>query len=63
MFWGVRFSYTPSSVPYFSSSSVAVLGPTPATPGMLSELSPMRAFRSMMRMGSKPYSARKTSGV
>ena len=30
---------------------------------MLSELSPIRAFRSIMWMGAKPYSARKASSV
>ena len=42
---------------------MAVFSPMPFTPGMLSLASPMRAFRSMMWMGSKPYSSRKVSGV
>ena len=42
---------------------MAVFSPTPGTPGMLSELSPIRAFRSTIFSGSKPYSSRKRSGV
>ena len=42
---------------------MAVFSPMPRTPGMLSEASPMRAFRSIIWMGSKPYSSRKDSGV
>ena len=42
---------------------MAVFSPTPLMPGMLSDVSPMRAFRSMIWMGSKPYSARNASGV
>ena len=37
---------------------MAVFSPMPFTPGMLSEESPMRAFRSMSFMGSKPYFSR-----
>ena len=42
---------------------MAVFSPTPGTPGMLSLASPMRAFRSMMWMGSKPYASRKAASV
>ena len=42
---------------------MAVFSPTTGTPGMLSEVSPIRAFRSIMWMGSKPYCSRKVSGV
>ena len=42
---------------------MAVFSPTPLTPGILSELSPIRAFRSTMWMGSKPYCSQKASGV
>ena len=42
---------------------MAVFSPMPGTPGMLSLLSPIRAFRSIMWMGSKPYVSRKTAGV
>ena len=43
--------------------SMAVFSPMPLTPGILSLESPMRAFRSTIWMGSKPYSSRKASGV
>ena len=33
---------------------MAVFSPTPGTPGMLSEVSPMRAFRSTICKGPKP---------
>ena len=33
---------------------MAVFSPTPGTPGMLSEESPMRAFKSTIWGGSKP---------
>ena len=52
-----------ATVPKRTSRSFAVFSPMPGTPGMLSELSPMSALRSIMRMGSKPYSSRKRSGV
>ena len=35
----------------------------PGTPGILSLASPMSALRSMMWIGSKPYSSAKLSGV
>ena len=43
--------------------SPAVFSPIPATPGILSELSPMRAFMSMSFIGSTPYFSRTASGV
>ena len=52
-----------ATVPKRTSRSFAVFSPMPGTPGILSELSPMSALRSIMWMGSKPYSARNTSGV
>ena len=60
--WG-RAAYRSSMEPYRWTRAMAVFSPTPFTPGMLSLESPMRAFRSMMWMGSKPYSSRKASGV
>ena len=42
---------------------MAVFSPMPGTPGMLSEVSPIRAFRSIMWMGAKPYCSWKVSGV
>ena len=50
-------------LPYFWMRSMAVFSPMPGTPGMLSEESPIRALRSIMWMGSKPYWSRKVSGV
>ena len=38
-------------------SSPAVFGPTPATPGILSELSPCKAFSSIISAGVRPYSS------
>ena len=38
---------------------MAVFSPTPGTPGMLSEESPISAFRSTMTGGAKPYSSSK----
>ena len=51
-----KSSYIFSRLPYLRSSSSAVFSPTPGTPGMLSEASPISAFKSTMRAGSKPYS-------
>ena len=56
-------SYNASIEPYRPTRAMAVFSPTPLTPGMLSLASPMRALRSIMWMGSKPYSSRKASGV
>ena len=44
-----------SSVPYFCKSFIAVFSPTPGIPGRLSELSPIRPFKSGIRAGSRPY--------
>ena len=49
--WASAFS----SVPYFSRSLRAVFSPTPGIPGKLSELSPIRPFRSGIRAGTRPY--------
>ena len=57
-----RFEYIASSVPKRRMSSSAVFSPTPGTPGILSDMSPIRDFRSTMRSGSKPYSSRKREG-
>ena len=43
--------------------AVAVLGPMPATPGILSEVSPMSALQSTNCSGRMPYSSLKTSVV
>ena len=56
-------AYRLSILPYFWINAMAVFSPMPGTPGMLSELSPIRAFRSIMWMGSKPYCSRKAAGV
>ena len=39
-------------------SESAVFSPTPATPGMLSDASPIRLFTSMSARGSTPYCSR-----
>ena len=39
-----KLAYTPSRVSYSASNAVAVFSPTPATPGMLSDLSPINAL-------------------
>ena len=44
-----------SSVPYWATSFVAVFSPTPGTPGMLSELSPISPFTSIICVGVTPY--------
>ena len=49
------FSYTPSMLWKDEISIVAVFSPTPGTPGMLSELSPISALRSMISEGVTPY--------
>ena len=46
-----------STGPNSRISLVAVFSPMPGTPGMLSEASPMRPFRSGMSSGPKPYLA------
>ena len=50
-------AYSRSMDPYRWTRAMAVFSPTPFTPGMLSLASPMRAFRSIMWMGPKPYSS------
>ena len=50
-------AYTPSKVPYLASKSLAVFSPTPATPGMLSEASPINDLRSIICDGARPSPA------
>ena len=47
-------AYRLSMLSYCWIRAMAVFSPMPGTPGMLSELSPIRAFRSIMWMGAKP---------
>ena len=47
----------PSRLPFSCSRPTAVFGPTPFTPGMLSELSPVRALRSTTSSGGTPSRA------
>ena len=49
-----RLAYSPSMEGCWASRAMAVFSPMPFTPGMLSEASPIRAFKSMMWMGAKP---------
>ena len=49
-----RCSYRFSTVVHFVTSVVAVFCPIPATPEILSELSPISAFKSIRFIGSKP---------
>ena len=58
-----RWAYRFSIVSHSCTNLDAVFCPTPATPEMLSELSPMSAFRSISDSGANPYSSRKRSGV
>ena len=46
--------YTPSSEPNVWISASAVFSPMPVTPGMLSELSPIRLFTSIICAGATP---------
>ena len=48
-------SYTPSRLSKRWMRSRAVFSPTPGTPGMLSEVSPIRLFTSMSCLGFTPY--------
>ena len=50
-------------VPYCWMRLLAVFSPMPFTPGIWSEVSPHRPFRSIILMGSKPYSSSKAAGV
>ena len=43
-----------SSEPYWRSHLAAVTGPTPGTPGMLSEVSPTKASQSTIKAGGTP---------
>ena len=57
-------SYTFSTVENWFNSLMAVFSPTPATPGILSELSPIRPFISIICFGDKPlYFSAINSGV
>ena len=49
--------YKFSIVPYFFNNSVAVLGPTPGTPGISSDESPIKALSSINPLGDNPYSS------
>ena len=51
-----RLEYIPSSVLYVRSNDTAVFCPIPATPGILSEESPMSALQSTNCSGAIPYS-------
>ncbi len=52
-----------SKEPYFFSRVIAVFSPIPGTPGMLSDLSPVRALISESLKGSIPYFFIKSSLV
>ena len=56
-------SYTPAAEAYFSKRVFAVFSPTPATPGILSEESPINAFSSTTCHGSIPVFSLKFSAV
>ena len=56
-------AYRLSMLSYCWIRAMAVFSPMPGTPGMLSELSPIRAFRSIMWMGAKPYCSWKAVSV
>ena len=49
--------YKFSIVPYFLTRLIAVLGPIPGTPGILSDVSPCKPFTSINDLGSTPYSS------
>ena len=51
-----------SMVWYFVMIHSADFGPRPGTPGMLSEVSPIRALRSMNSSGVTPHSCITSSG-
>ncbi|MNC08699.1 hypothetical protein D3C75_562960 [compost metagenome] len=55
-------AYSVSSPPKPCSSACAVFSPTPGTPGMLSDESPINARKSMMSSGGTPYLVRTSSG-
>ena len=52
-------SYKFSIVWYSFKSLIAPFSPIPLTPGILSELSPIKAFKSIILIGSTPYSSLK----
>ncbi len=54
--------YSVSSPPRPCSSAWAVFSPTPGTPGMLSEESPISARKSMISSGGTPYLVTTSSG-
>ncbi len=53
---------TPSRSPNFWMNWAAFFSPTPGTPGTLSDVSPIRERRSMMRSGPTPHFSRISSG-
>ena len=56
-------SKTFSTVLYSASNFIAVFSPIPAIPGILSLLSPIKPFISMICSGLKPYFSLINSGV
>src|SRR5674476_622511 len=59
----LTWATTPVRSPYCWIHLAAVLGPTPGTPGRLSEDSPTSAARSLYRCGGRPYFASTAAGV
>ena len=57
------FSKTFSTVLYSVNNFMAVFSPTPAMPGILSLLSPIRPFISTICSGVNPYFSAINSGV
>ncbi len=55
-------AYKVSSPPSPCSNACAVFSPTPGTPGMLSEESPIKARKSMISEGGTPYFVTTSSG-
>ncbi|MNP21292.1 hypothetical protein D3C76_1139040 [compost metagenome] len=55
-------AYSVSNPPSPCSSACAVFSPTPGTPGMLSEESPIKARKSMISSGGTPYLVTTSSG-
>ena len=49
------FSRTPSTEPYSLRRAIPFFSPIPGTPGILSDLSPMRPFRSINCFGVNEY--------
>ena len=50
-----RFSKIESMLPIFCKSDKAVFSPMPGMPGMLSDLSPVNASKSIINSGGTPY--------